>query len=871
MLNPEKKQDYISLSTNGPFTQTQEHTPIASCLTWVAYRSGSAGTAFSLIPLDSKGKLNDPFTIQCTSLVTALDWSYFGREYAMLVVACSSSVSIYKFYYNDLAKYELADQVASKYNSINWSFHHPTVYGLCVFGDASTVEFYDYKHSKPIFSIDNAAKLQDFAFKETGDICITSGADNLIKLYDPRQSSSNPQSSFKSHDGVKPTKVLWIGQSDLIFSSGFNSKRNREYALFDIRNPITPLVMTTMDSSQGQLLPLFDNDTKMMFMTGKGESRVSFLEIRSDMKNPIETGGLPVNLPSGMIAGCCLVPKLALDVMQGEVARLLTVTNDSSIVAVKAIVPRKSYVDFHADIFPDTRSNEIPSQTIDEWKSGVDVKLTYQSLNPKSSKIASTVSALPTSVEAKNDVPPTSRAASVRVPDTERRANSVSLPKHSLYRPVLTTTSTLFEDFSPGNMTVPNESNGFEVSTKFFAFMQAGAGGRIGVWPLGKHGRLPVKVHCFITGNFIEVVVVLANHSWANPGLNLKNIGSDVNDFAFDPYNPFSICVACDDGKLRLFDIPPDGLDSDVYEAKTVLSAHSNKFSFILFHPIVQNMLLSVSPERGTYTAKLWDLQTSENLLSLSLSDQALAAAFDLHGEKLAIITKDKTLTIFNARTGQVLQQGVSHKGTKAARLIWLHGKGMLLSVGFGLGSQREIILYKEDDLSLSPLVTVLDYSPGIITPYFDMDTSVLSLYPRGESAVLYYEIGSDGGNATFLNRIAIPGGNITTAFATLPKIGVDVANVEIIRGLRSSQTIIESVSVTVPRIKKEYFQDDIFVETVDFDKTCIAASEWKLGKKIKLAYSSLHPTGMPKRKLIMKLSSLLSKLNAISSLQQHI
>ena len=57
--------------------------------------------------------------------------------------------------------------------------------------------------------------------------------------------------------------------------------------------------------------------------------------------------------------GACLVPKRALRVMDGEVNRVLQLTA-SSVVPVSYIVPRKSYREFHADLFPETRGCEPP-------------------------------------------------------------------------------------------------------------------------------------------------------------------------------------------------------------------------------------------------------------------------------------------------------------------------------------------------------------------------------------------------------------------------------------------------------------------------------------------------------------------------------
>ena len=48
------------------------------------------------------------------------------------------------------------------------------------------------------------------------------------------------------------------------------------------------------------------------------------------------------NLRNFIILGCCLVPKRRMNVMQGEVNRVLQLC-DSSIVPITWQVPRKSY------------------------------------------------------------------------------------------------------------------------------------------------------------------------------------------------------------------------------------------------------------------------------------------------------------------------------------------------------------------------------------------------------------------------------------------------------------------------------------------------------------------------------------------------
>lgn len=127
------------------------------------------------------------------------------------------------------------------------------------------------------------------------------------------------------------------------------------------------------------------------------------------------------------------------------------------------------------------------------------------------------------------------------------------------------------------------------------------------------------------------------------------------------------------------------------------------------------------------------------------------------------------------------------------------------------------------------------------------MDTGVLTLVGRGESAFIFYEIERDL-TPTYLNRYVAPG--ITTAFSPLPKIGVDVADVEILKGIRATQTSVEMVSIKVPRVKKEYFQDDIYSDTLDYKKSATDFDTWsKLSDAISLVKVSIQPSSHPKKR----------------------
>jgi coronin-7 len=255
--------------------------------------------------------------------------------------------------------------------------------------------------------------------------------------------------------------------------------------------------------------------------------------------------------------------------------------------------------------------------------------------------------------------------------------------KHSPYRHVLVTTKQAYDDVKTGNPALSNETDGFEVNKEIAAFPVSGSGGRIGLWKLNQTGRLPNKIPCIVNG-------------------------SDVLDFKLDPFDPFAITTACEDGKLRSYrmDASISGLEQDMQSPVSQVSAHTNRVNLLLFHPCIRGLLVSASPERSSPCLKLWNSSTWDCLHTIELSDVALSVAFDLNGKYVAVITRDSTLSVFDLRSGKLVKKMNSHKGGKASRLFHLYHNDCWCSVGFGLYiGLIKVISARNDSLSGSTSV----------------------------------------------------------------------------------------------------------------------------------------------------------------------
>jgi coronin-1B/1C/6 len=80
----------------------------------------------------------------------------------------------------------------------------------------------------------------------------------------------------QTHEGARPQKLAWLGDSQHILSCGFSKLSEREYAVWDVRNFNAPLIKKRLDDYSGVPFIHFDEDHKVVYVAGKGESAISF-------------------------------------------------------------------------------------------------------------------------------------------------------------------------------------------------------------------------------------------------------------------------------------------------------------------------------------------------------------------------------------------------------------------------------------------------------------------------------------------------------------------------------------------------------------------------------------------------------------------
>lgn len=230
-----------------------------------------------------------------------------------------------------------------------------------------------------------------------------------------------------------------------------------------------------------------------------------------------------------------------------------------------------------------------------------------------------------------------------------------------------------------------------------------------------------------------------------------------------------------------------------------------------------------------------------------------VSTAWNTSGSKIAVTCKDKKLRVLDSRDAhlQNMVTGASHDSVRASKVIWA-GPDTLITTGFSRAAYREILLHRitGDSIEIIGRATI-DISPAQLFPVYDIDTSILFVYSKGERTCHAYEVVPDAQDKSkvFIRLPSFEHGTLQTGWAFLTKHAVDVRKVEIAKAYRLTPSSVQLVTFSIPRAKEQFFQDDIYVPTLDLRKPLQTAQEWQSGKDPSLPFLDLRPSDMPLRK----------------------
>ncbi|NXY38724.1 CORO7 protein, partial [Pomatorhinus ruficollis] len=163
-------------------------------------------------------------------------------------------------------------------------------------------------HTDQIFSM---------AWSPDGKKLATVSKDGRIRLYEPR-CSSQPQQEGPGPEGGRGARLVWVCGGDYLLVSGFDSRSERRILLYRAQAlPEGPLSVLGLDVAPSTLLPFYDEDTSVVFLTGKGDTRVFLYEVTPEPPYFLECNSFTSNEPH---KGFIFLPKTVCEVREVEFA-----------------------------------------------------------------------------------------------------------------------------------------------------------------------------------------------------------------------------------------------------------------------------------------------------------------------------------------------------------------------------------------------------------------------------------------------------------------------------------------------------------------------------------------------------------------------
>lgn len=328
----------------------------------------AGGGAFAVLPWKQTGKFDakNPTITGHKSAVLDLDWNPFNDN---LVASASEdcTAKIWNIPEGGLTENmtEAAQSLIGHKRKVGTVNFNPIANNVLATSSTDcTVKIWDIEKGVANFSVDGQHTdiINCVDWQSNGAVLATSCKDKKIRLVDPRQAKVTAE--VEGHQGIKGSRICFLGNKNMLFSVGFTKSSEREMSLWDVRNLTERLHNTNLDSSSGVLMPFFDADTNVLFLAGKGDGNIRYYELVDDKPYLHYLSEYKSNTPA---RGMAMMPKRGVNVSDCEIARMCKL-GVKTMEPIAFCVPRKSDL-FQDDLFPPAFSGEYTLEA-DEWFAG---------------------------------------------------------------------------------------------------------------------------------------------------------------------------------------------------------------------------------------------------------------------------------------------------------------------------------------------------------------------------------------------------------------------------------------------------------------------------------------------------------------------
>eukprot|EP00947_MAST-08B_sp_MAST-8B-sp1_P005628 g5628.t1 len=379
-------------------------------------------------------------------------------------------------------------------------------------------------------------------------------------------------------------------------------------------------------------------------------------------------------------------------------------------------------------------------------------------------------------------------------------------------------------------------------SSEFLAYADSSGGGNsLAMLPLSSLGKNHVP---------------LAARAYKQP--LCRGHAGVINCVDFDPFNPHVAASGSEDGTVKVWAAPADGLVDDMLAPGASLSsgaAHDGQpVRSIAFNKVANGVLASSA--KGSVA--VWDVgaETALCVRPGAAGTEIQALCWDWHGGRLVTTSKDKVVRLFDPRAppGAAAASCEAFGNNRGSDVAWCgHSPDLFVTAGFDASRSRQVRVWDSRNLAGGSVsAETVDRSTGVPILLVDDDASVLFVAGRGEvsTSVLEFSQGKLHALTKFTGR------DQTKGACLLPKTACEVMKCEVARVMQLTAKTIEPIRFEVPRKNKTVFHADLFPDTRAPEPAVADADAWKATAAAGGGVGPAGPVLKPVQEVIRKAAS---------------
>lgn len=293
---------------------------------------------------------------------------------------------------------------------------------------------------------------------------------------------------------------------------------------------------------------------------------------------------------------------------------------------------------------------------------------------------------------------------------------------------------------------------------------------------------------------------------------------ANINDLKWDPFIPNLLASASDDGTVKFWQIPKDGIRQDIEKEKGIYKDHGKRVLFLQFHPSSADIVASAD---STNKINVWNLQ-GKTYISMPAKNTVSSLEWNYNGSLIGCMLKDKYSYLYDIRGQKEVCKSKGFNSLTTQKMCFVSDDCFIIS-GTENG-KRQINLYdmRKPDSSVSNIV--LDNFSSVMRPFYDYDINCIFV-PSTDRDIHFVTI--KGGKLAFLHgRYDFKEDN--TYYTFEDKRYVDLNMNEMTRMYRYNKKTLRMTSIKIPR-KTNVFDPELYPDTFS-GESALTVDEWMSG-----------------------------------------